>query len=315
MQVLYEEDAVTQPGAIVLGNLDGLHCGHRVLLKEAYDLAKKAKPSWRTRVITFSPHTSAAHLQEPMELIYSDEQKLTLLKESGLVDEVVVLAFTDAVRTLEPEVFFEEYLIKRYHAQAVIIGDNFRFGKNGRGDSQLMETLCRRVGIICRSLKRSEINGEPISSSRIRTLLAEGRIQEANLLLGRPYFIEGPVKHGKQIGRTIKTPTLNLPLMPGTLTPKKGVYVTRCYTDSGVYESISNVGQNPTVEKAGSGLPKPHLETHLFDFSGDLYDQTVRVELLAFLRPEQRFESVDALHEQLMKDIAATRQFFQSVSE
>lgn len=304
-----------QDAVVVLGNFDGIHLGHRVLLEEADRISRAyaAKAGQKRafgrsllrRVITFSPHPKQAMGQPDFRLIYNERQKEELMEETGLVDELIFLAFETALQTMSPEAFFEIVLQKRYHAKAVVVGDNFRFGWKGAGDTALLRKLCEQHQMQCRVVQRISLEGEAVSSSRIRSLLEDGQMERANRLLGRPYFVEGVVRHGKQLGQTRQTPTVNLPMKEERLVPKKGVYVSKTYTQLGCYHSISNVGHNPTV--GGESL---RTETHILDFSGDLYGQTVRVELLQFIRPEQRFESVDALYEQLKTDIAHTRSYF-----
>lgn len=302
------------PSVVVLGNFDGIHQGHRLLLKEADQMAAPIlrKPdqeplfqTLRRRVITFSPHPKLAMGQTGFRLIYSEHQKAEILEETGLVDELILLSFDETLRQMTPKEFFLKVLCERYGAKAVVVGSNFHFGRDGRGTAKLLQKLCDAHGLSCRILLRKKEAGEPISSSRIRVLLEEGEMEKANELLGRPYFVEGRVSHGKQLGRRMQTPTINLLMREERLAPKKGVYVSRTYTEGGAFASISNVGHNPTV--GGESL---RTETHILDFSGDLYDQTVRIELLKFLRPEQRFDSVEALQHQLAKDVASAKEYY-----
>ncbi len=291
------------PSVVILGNFDGIHLGHRMLLHEADQLASEQE--LRRRVITFSPHPKQVMGQSDFRLIYSESQKETIMEETGWVDELILLSFDEMLRTMRPEEFFEKVLLDRYQAKAVVVGYNFHFGLHGTGDTALLQKLCRAHGLQCRVVQKLDIAGEDISSSHIRQLLQEGYMEKANLLLGRPYFVEGNVARGKQLGRTIETPTINILMNEERLAPSKGVYISQTHTEKGVFPSISNLGNNPTV--GGESL---RTETHILDFADDLYDQTVRVELLRFLRPEQRFDSVEALKSQLAKDIAGAKEYF-----
>lgn len=309
MQTIY--DCVTEPAetapvpsAVVLGNFDGIHLGHRTLLQEADEVARSQ--GLCRRVVTFSPHPRQRMGQPNFRLIYNDQQKAELMEETGLVDQLILMRFDSQLQSMQPEAFFHSVLRERYQARAIVVGGNFHFGVGGRGDTALLQALCQEYGLQCRVAPHREAGGQPISSSRIRRLLEEGEMEEANRLLGRPYFVEGTVRRGKQLGRRMQTPTINLMMREERLAPKKGVYISRTYTDGGQFASISNVGHNPTV--GGESL---RTETHILEFSGNLYEQTVRVELLKFLRPEQRFESVEALHTQLMRDIANAKEYFQ----
>lgn len=306
MQVIRESvkaaaDHEPKASVLVLGNFDGVHQGHRLLLEEADRLGKKL--GLHRRVLTFSPHPKKR--QQNFKLIYEDEQKAQLMAETGWVDELIFLTFDENLKTMSPEDFFDEILRKRYTARAVVIGDNFHFGYQGKGDAKELSRLCEAAGIVCRVMDRKHKGEEPISSSRIRTLIEEGRMEEAALLLGRPYFVEGTVKRGKQLGQKMQTPTINLLMEENRLAPKSGVYVSRTQIAGKGFPSVSNVGHNPTV--GGESL---RTETHILDFSGDLYEQQVRVELLRFLRPEKRFESVQALYHQLAKDVMSAKKYF-----
>ena len=291
------------PSVVILGNFDGIHLGHRTLLYEADQMGNEL--GLRRRVITFSPHPKQAMGQPNFRLIYSEEQKARIMEETQWVDELILLAFNEKLRTMPPEEFFNEVLLKRYEAKAVVVGYNFHFGIYGTGDTALLQKLCQAHGLQCRVVQRLEIVEETVSSSRIRKLLEAGRMQEANLLLGRPYFVEGNVARGKQLGRKLSMPTINIIMHEERLAPRKGVYISRTHTENGAFASISNLGNNPTV--GGESL---RTETHILDFAGDLYEQTVRVELLKFLRPEQRFDSVEALQAQVVKDIASAKEYF-----
>lgn len=288
---------------VILGNFDGIHLGHRTLLHEADQLA--GEMGLRRRVITFSPHPKQAMGQPDFRLIYSEEQKQAIMEETQWVDELIMLSFDEKLRTMQPEEFFNEVLLKRYQAKAVVVGYNFRFGVKGSGNTALLQKLCQAHGLECRVVQKLEIVEEDVSSSRIRQLLQEGRVAEANLLLGRPYFVEGRVSYGKQLGRKLSMPTINVLMKEERMAPRKGVYISCTHTQKGTFASISNMGNNPTV--GGESL---RMETHILDFSGDLYEQTVRVELLKFVRPEQKFDSVEALQKQVALDIAAAKEYF-----
>ena len=292
-----------EPAVVVLGNFDGVYRGHRLLLEQADQIAKRQ--GLLRRVLTFAPHPKQAMGQEGFKLIYEEEQKIALMKETGLVDELILLTFDQKLQCKPAKEFFASVLQQRCHAQAVVVGDNFRFGRGGEGDAALLQGLCEESGKQCAVVSRRKAGDIPISSSRIRTLLEAGQLEEAALLLGRPYFVEGTVKKGKQLGQKMQTPTINIPMEEKRLAPKSGVYISKTYIGKECFPSISNVGHNPTV--GGESL---RTETHILDFSGDLYGCRIRVELLKFLRPEIRFESVEALYYQLAKDVKRAKDYF-----
>ena len=210
--------------------------------------------------------------------------------------EFAVLADFPSLRELTPRAYVKEILMERCRAVCVACGFNHRFGKNGAGDPELLKELFGN-----RLLLQEEIlsSGQPISSSRIRTLIGEKRLQEAAALLGEPYSVTAPVLHGKGLGRTIGIPTVNQNFSQHLLIPPKGVYRTEVEVDGVVYSSLSNVGTHPTVDQDAS----VNCESYLLGYSGDLYGRILKVSFLEFLREEKRFESLDELKEQIENDL------------
>jgi len=292
---------------VTIGNFDGLHEGHRALLKEADKMAQSMSEGGvrpERRLLTFSPHPKQLLGDPGFKLIYTDRQREELVEETGLADRMVTASFTPELMHTEPEDYVTEILKKRYGAVGVVIGDDFRFGNHGAGTSADLVRIGAREGMKVCVVKRVVMDGDVVSSTRIRALLEAGEMEEANRLLGRPYFVEGPVTGGKHLGRSVGTPTINLKMKAERLVPREGVYASRTIVEGESFESISNVGTNPTF---GDDL---RTETFIFDFDRDLYGKTVRVELLRFIRPEQRFEGTEALKKQLQTDIARTKEYF-----
>ncbi len=312
-----------EKAVVTIGNFDGLHRGHRELIHQTDALKQEIKKTMSGEVIrvllTFSPHPqeimqktkTASNLkgeQVTYRKIYTEEEKIELVEETKLIDEMVVLTFDESVMTMEPKDFYEKILKERYNAVGVVVGDNFRFGNRGSGTAELLKKLCEEDGLSCRIVPDVAQDGETVSSSRIKRALDEGEAEKAWEMLGRPYFVEGIVSEGKHLGRRLDTPTVNVGFSEGQLVPARGVYVSRTYINDSMYESISNVGVNPTF-----GGEAPRSETFVFDFSGNLYGQKIRVEFLKHIRPEQRFESAEALKERLRTDIEITRKYFGSM--
>ena len=286
---------------VTIGNFDGVHLGHRALIRTADQLAGELQVP--LLIVTFPPRQGV-----DAENIYTEEQKRTLLEETAPEAVLLEVSFDDDLRTMPEEVFFGEILRDKLQAKGIVVGTNFRYGFRAAGDVKSMEQHCRKNGMVFKALegvtcKALDGTMQIISSTLVRSLLSEGKVEEANRLLGRPYYTEGTVLQGKHLGRTIGFPTINLMQKEGMAGLLHGVYVTRVETHAGTYFGMTNVGFNPTVEHGH----RTKIETHILDFAGDLYDQSVRVGFLAFLRAEQRFSGIDALKEQLKQDISQTR--------
>lgn len=311
-----------EKAVVTIGNFDGLHRGHRELIRQTDALKNQIEQELSEPVIrlllTFTPHPqeimqkmkSSSNLKgggEPYRKIYTEEERAELVEETGMIDEMVMLTFEEAVMTMEPRDFYEKILRERYHALGIVVGANFRFGNRGSGTAQLLKEYCEQDHLSCCIVPDIAQDGETISSSRIKRLLDEGKAEKAWEMLERPYFVEGVVSQGKHLGRRLETPTVNVGFAEGQLVPARGVYISRTYIDGTMYESISNVGINPTF-----GGEEPRSETFVFDFAGDLYGQKIRIEFLKHIRPEKRFENAEALKEQLREDIDKTRKYFES---
>ncbi|MBO6158337.1 MAG: bifunctional riboflavin kinase/FAD synthetase [Firmicutes bacterium] len=286
--------------AIAIGNFDGVHLGHRALIRsngEGTDL--------RRMVLTFTPHPRMVMKDPDFRMIYSEEKKIRLLKETGLIDELVLLPFDEAQMNQSAEDFFYHILLEKYQAGMICVGDNFRFGRKAMADVSDLKKLCEKNGVICRILPRVTRNRVPVSSSRIRRLLEEGTISKAHELLGRSYTIDGFVHTGKHVGTTMHTPTINLPLEEGTVDPRHGVYISEIELDGRKYDGISNVGINPTF-----GGESPRIETFIFDFDEMIYGAEVKVKPLHFIREERKFKDPQELRAQIALDIEEAKRIF-----
>lgn len=202
------------------------------------------------------------------------------------------------------EEFAENILIKKLNAEIVCCGNNFRFGKNASCDVEDLRHFGEKYGFKVQTAEAVKINDITVSSGEIRRFLVNGEIEKANVLLGEPYRINKNVVHGKEIGRTINFPTINQDYSKGQLILKYGVYFTKTYIDEIKYKSITNIGVKPTI----AGERMPLAETHILDFSGDLYNRNISVEFHRFIRPEMKFSSVDELKEQISRDISVVRE-------
>jgi riboflavin kinase/FMN adenylyltransferase len=288
--------------AVALGNFDGLHLGHRTLLSAVRSLADEhTVPS---AMLTFYPHTGEL-LRGENRILYPERQKKRWIEDTGQIDYWIRLTFDRARRQQTAADFFETMLRQTLAVRGVVIGEDFRFGYRGEGDAEMMKKMCRQAGLACRVIPQVYADGEIVSSTRVRRLVQEGRMEEAGRLLVRPYTLLGVVVPGEHLGSRWQVPTVNLTPESDQVIPRHGVYVSRTCIGDRTFPSVTNVGYAPTV--GGTTL---RAETHLLDVSMDLYGQEVEVELLHFLRPEQCFENTEALKAQLSCDIQATRRYF-----
>ena len=280
---------------LCLGNFDGIHRGHAAIVNACL---RKAKESGLTSVVwTFGRHPDRYFPGHGKESILSSEDKALLLEEMGA--SVLVEEDFARVRDLSPAAFCREILAGELGAAAVVCGFNFRFGKNGEGTPEDLKREMKKAGADVIVVPPVLWRGEPVSSTRIRLALTEGRPEDAREMLGRPYFIRFPVTEGKRLGRTIGFPTINQVYPADYVIPRRGVYAVEAILDGKRYGGVCNVGRRPTVEENGADT----AETHLFDFSGDGYGKTATVRFLRFLREEKKFRDLAALKEQIAHDL------------
>jgi riboflavin kinase/FMN adenylyltransferase len=291
---------------VTVGNFDGLHRGHRKIVDQVLSRARALKGV--ALLITFEPHplTLLAPERAP-GMLATPEQKLDLLADVGL-DVVLILPFTPALAAVTAEEFVGEYLSRGLGAREVYVGENFNFGRGRQGNADMLVGLCDSHGI--RAAKVAEVCylGSPISSSRIRRALQSGEVELARELLGRAHGISGTVVRGAGRGADLGFPTANLTLRD-QLVPQDGVYVTQVFMEGKSHPSVTNIGSRPTFAEG-----KFTIETHLLDGSGDLYDRTIELHFLARLRPELKFESVEALVQQVRRDVERARSYFRGTT-
>lgn len=308
---------LTGPAFITIGNFDGLHRGHQALLRQLIAVAQAAYAAGRVTapplsgLITFDPHPLTILRPElPQVLLTTPTERLTFAAELGL-DFGVIQPFTQAIASLEAREFIE--LLKTHLGLAgLVVGPDFALGRGRQGNLDALRELGVELGYTLHVIDPVTWTENPVRSSTIRQAVQQGEVVLAAELLGRPYHVTGEVVHGDQRGRQIGVPTANLQTAPDKLLPKNGVYATRTrFHQDGTaryFNSVTNLGVRPTVDGV-----QQRLETHLFDFppadhSGDLYGQTLTIELMARLRNEQRFSSIDKLIAQIQLDIEQARQ-------
>jgi riboflavin kinase/FMN adenylyltransferase len=298
--------AERRPLHLAIGMFDGVHLGHKAVIDSAVRSARRS--GGVAAVLTFDPHPSRLFRpDDQVRLIMDRERRVAALLALG-VAAVIVQPFDAAFAGIEAEALLPHLRAALPNLHTVYVGENWRFGRGRRGDVALLVSEAKKLGLHVVSAPRINGDGEPISSTRIRALLVEGRIDAANVLLGSAYASEGAVTGGKRLGRTIGFPTLNLPWTPD-LSPRLGVYVVtvrRADESDAPRRAVANYGLRPTVERALA----PQLEVHVLDDCPYGTGDVLRVEWLAFLRPEQVFSGLDALREQIGRDREAARVWF-----
>lgn len=297
LQVFHDlKQIAPSESAVAMGVFDGIHLGHQRVISCVTLTASKLVPT----VFTFDA--------SPQEMLKGDgdlsltatESKLRVFENLG-VRRVYMPRFEE-VRSLTPREFVEDILHGVMRAREVSCGFNFHFGRGGKAGSEELKELCAEFGIEVAVVPALTVGGEPVSSTRIRKALHEGDTTEAARLLGRFYSVDFPVAHGRQLGRKLGAPTINQPFPPGFLCPRFGVYASVVTVGGKRYAGVTNIGVRPTVGSDGA-----LAETMIDSFSGDLYGRRVPVELICFLRPEQKFDDLDQLRQAILQDAETAR--------
>ncbi|GAB6170129.1 bifunctional riboflavin kinase/FAD synthetase [Clostridium carnis] len=279
---------------VALGSFDGLHLGHLSLVKKAVEVAREKNGN--SMVFTYKNHPRALiNPEKAPKLIMDLYSKLEIL-ENEFIDIVALREFTKPFMSMSPEEFVK-MLCDDYNVRGIIVGFNFKFGYKNIGDVSLLEKLKDKYKYELYVMKPYKYKNDVISSTRIRNSIIEGNVLEATKMLSKPYSIKGEVVHGKKLGRTIGFPTANLSFNSKMIIPKIGVYYTNIIWNKKKYKAITSVGNNPTVN--GQQLT---IETYILDFKEEIYGQEIEVAFIERIRDEKKFESLDALVEQLKKD-------------
>ena len=295
-------DRIKTPTAIALGNFDGIHLGHQIVLRPIIDSAMSSRqPHVYPSVVSFTPHPREFFTGGKLKLLTPVSQKAELLENLG-IEQLVLLRFDRDLASLSPQQFVKQILVEQLQATEISVGSDFRFGYQRKGSAEDLKHIADNFGIrvhlnsLHKYYDRSN-EAVRVSSSLIRQALSEGDLATANMMLGRPYSLIGTVVTGQQLGRTIGFPTANLQLPAEKYLPRHGVYSVDVLLEQTQLKGVMNIGCRPTV--AGEA---PTIEVHLLNWSGDIYDRTLKVNLIEFLRPEQKFDSVEALKQQIAKD-------------
>lgn len=288
---------MTERTVYALGFFDGVHLGHQALLRACRELADGL--GLTAAVLTFDRHPAGLVSGQAPSLINRAEDRERLLRHYGM-DRVLALPFDEELMHTPWQAFVAR-LLEKHHAAGLVCGEDFRFGDRGEGNAELLKKACAQANIPCVVVPEQKVEGVRVSSTHIRGLLEAGRMEEAVRFLGHPHILTGKVIAGQQLGRTLGIPTANLLLPEGVVCPKLGVYACK----TGEYLAVTNVGVRPTVE--GRGIT---VEPWILDFEGDLYGKELTLGFYAFLRPEQKFGSLEALQAEIRKNALQTRDFF-----
>lgn len=293
---------------IALGFFDGVHLGHQALMARAVERGREH--GLEPAVFTFDRSPREFVTGKPVPLLTSPEERRRLVEESFPIRRVIVAKFDRAMMTM-PWMDFLRVLAGRYNAGWLVAGHDFRFGHRNEGDAALLARGAAELGMGWDIIPAVAVDGVAVSSTRIRSLLEEGRAEEAGRLLGRPFSIAGTIAHGKGLGSRIGRPTLNL--LPGgdQLIPARGVYVAAAELAGRRFPAVTNVGVRPTVDRDGGVT----VESHLLEAEGDFYGESCRVFLLKRLRPEEEFPGLRELQAQIAADAEAAREYFRKFPE
>ncbi len=286
---------------VTVGNFDGVHLGHQMLFSEV--VSRAVRQDGTSVVVTFDPHPLKILRPEGIKLISTTEQKIELIGQAG-IDVLVIIPFSREFAATTAQEFVDRILIGTIGVQDLVVGYDYAFGRGRQGNIAFLKEQGRKHGFPVTVVEAHYENGMLVSSTRIRELVAQGRMRDVRTLLGRCYQIRGTVQRGRQRGgRVVGFPTANLRISEEDLCPKKGVYVTQVVYQGRLYGGVSNIGYNPTF-----GEDRLVAETHIFDFNDDIYDQPIKINLLRHLRDEKKFSGPEELAAQIREDIEVARQ-------
>ena len=280
--------------AVALGFFDGVHIAHQEIISSAVGYARES--SLTPIALTFDKSPLEILAPEKVSYLTTNLQKENLIASIGAKTQYLKLS--KELLDMSAQDFILDILIKRYNIKYAVCGYNYRFGKDGKGDTDMLRSFGKKYGFFVKVCDCVTKSGESVSSSRIRSLIEHGSITEANMLLGRSFFIEGSVCEGKHLGRSIGFPTANIFLEDLTVIPKKGVYKTLVAFEGRKLKAITNTGINPTL-----GGERLRTETYIPELSQNLYGKKLTVEFLDFIRPEIKFENIDQLKNQIIEDL------------
>lgn len=300
---------IGEPAVVTLGKFDGRHRGHQKLLKRMAEV--KAEKGYQTAVFTFDLSPNAFVSGEPQKVITTNLERKNNLEKIG-IDYLVEYPFTEETARMEPEEFVQTILVEKMNAKAIVVGTDCSFGYRGAGNVDSLFKWKDRYGYELIVIKKEQDDHRDISSTYIREQLDDGHMEKANKLLGEPYAIHGTVVHGTHMGGPLLDfPTANLLPPPEKYLPRFGVYVSRVYVDGIYYGGVTNIGTKPTID----GDFPAGAETFIFGIDEDIYGQTIEVQLLHFIRPEEKFDGLELLKDQMEKDKGYARAYLEALND
>lgn len=297
-----EIKGICKENCIVLGNFDGFHIGHKELVKKMLDISKNK--NLNPSILLFKEHTKSSLDKDEFKYLTTLNDKIEICKQLGL-DIIFIINFNN-IKTLSP-IEFLDFLKDKLNIKGIIVGDDYTFGNFAKGDILLMKEYCEQNQIVLNTISQVKIKNNIIKSTNIRILIEEGKVEDAAVLLGRPYKINGIVNHGFKRGRKLGFPTANISIERGYILPKEGVYLTKTITEKNeVYNSLSFVGKNITFNEE-----ELKIETYILDFSDDLYGKEISIEFMNFIRDNKKFDDPKDLVNQIKIDIENSRKLIE----
>lgn len=286
--------------AVTFGKFDGLHRGHKCLIQH---ITKKQKLGMQAVVFTFDTAPSAFLKKNQPGVLTTNEEKISIFHELG-VDYVVEYPVTNEMMRMEPEEFLRK-IVTQLNIKYIVIGKDFHFGYQRKGSYKTILANSDILGYEVTILEKKQYKSRDISSTYVREEVANGDLEKANMLLGHPFFVQGPVLHGNKIGRTLSMPTANLIPPHHKVLPPFGVYVSKIYIGDEIFTGITNIGRKPTIE----GENPVGVETHIFDFQQEIYGSIIKISFLTYLRGERKFETLDQLKKQMQADLKLAKEY------
>lgn len=293
---------IEEPTAVTLGKFDGLHRGHDLLMQTVLEYSKKYQLASVAFTFDIPPRNRVEEIVA--NVLTTNDEKQYIFEKRGM-DYLIECPFTAEVMSMEPKDFIA-WITKVLHMKVVVVGDDFRFGHKRAGDYHTLQQYESEYGYQTVVIDKLKDLNRDISSTYVREKIADGNIKKANELLGYKYFIKSEILHGKKLGRTIGVPTINMILPPHKLLPPNGVYVTEVLVDGKTYMGVTNIGCKPTV----SDTNVVGVETYIDQFNQDVYGEKIVVSFVKFIRPEQKFNSIEELQAQMRSDIEVSRKYY-----
>lgn len=292
---------------VCLGNFDGLHLGHQKLIKTTIDLS--LKHNLKSIVFSFYPHPKIVTAGDEFKTIFTSSEKVFLMSELG-VDYFIQYPFSKEFSSTGPYDFIKDYLVKLLNCKIIVVGKDYFFGKNREGDIVLLNEICNSLNIKLVSVPLVLENNAKVSSGTIRDFIMQKELENVIKSTGKPYFIMSQIITGRKLGRTIGFPTINMIVSKNKLLPPNGVYCTRTFINNNFYNSVTNIGVNPTLSNT-----KKTVETFIFSFNKSVYGEIALVYFYQWIRAEMKFNSIDELKEQISRDVIISKKIHDTISK